>query len=216
MDCKDSASYLLGQRLCFDPLSKDVVDGSELRKVLEGPVEVCRERECVSYKFVHELHLNITINRTEPEDLDCQALPSDRLNGRLSVCNLVHTLSSSIDVRRSRAFHGGDFTWIDSTNGIVVEGSLSGITNAGTHRLPLPPPRGCEQPCQRCSAPGFMEGRFCGSIRLSAFDGSLVGAQVVGLYKLQFDGRLKDDRADVIGVMEGGILFEVFDCVATP
>jgi hypothetical protein len=61
-----------------------------------------------------------------------------------------------------------------------------------------------------------MEGRFCGSIRLSAFDGSLVGAQVVGLYKLQFDGRLKDDRADVIGVMEGGILFEVFDCVATP
>jgi hypothetical protein len=63
-----------------------------------------------------------------------------------------------------------------------------------------------------------MEGRFCGIIRLSAFDGSLVGAQVVGLYKLQLQSEktLKDDRADVIGVMEGGILFEVFDCVATP
>jgi hypothetical protein len=215
MDCKDSARYILGQRLCFDPLSKDVVERSELRKLLDGPAEICKERECVSYKILHELHLNIITNRTEPENLNCHASPTDRLNGRLSVCNLVHTLSSSIDPE-SRAFHGGDFTWVDSTNGIVVEGSLSGITNAGTHRLPLPPPRGCEQPCQTCSAPGFMEGRFCGSIRLSAFDGLLLGAQVVGLYKLQFEGTLQDDRAPVIGVMEGGILFEVSECVATP
>ena len=112
MDCKDSASYILGERLCFDPLSKDVVEGSELRKLLEGLVEICRERECVSYKFLHELHLNIVTNRTEPENQNCQASPNDRLNGRLSVCNLVHTLSSSIDVRTDRAFHGGDFTWV--------------------------------------------------------------------------------------------------------
>src|SRR5829696_6113750 len=132
MDCKDSARYILGQRLCFYPLSKDVERGSELRKLLDGPPEQCDERECVSYKILHELHLNIITNRTEPEDLNCQASPTDRLNGRLSVCNLVHTLSSRID-DNCRAFHGGDFTWVDSANGILVEGSLSGITNAGTH-----------------------------------------------------------------------------------
>jgi hypothetical protein len=211
MDCKDSARYILGQRLCFYPLSKDV-EGGQLLKLLDGPQEYCEERECWSYKIVHELHANIITNRTEPEDLNCQASPTDRLNGRLSVCKLVHTLSS-INDPDCRAFHGGDFTWVDSANGILVEGSLSGITNAGTHRLPLPPPRGCEQPCQRCSAPGFMEGRFCGSIVLSETDGWLVGCQVVGLYKLQFDGDFRTDSANVIGVIEGGILYE---CAATP
>jgi len=210
MDCKDSASYLLGQLMCLEPFSKNVERG-ELRLVLDGPIEFCSgltSRECNSYKTIHQLNLDIITN--EPDDRGCnsgdQLEGGRRLDGRLYVCNLIHAFTSPFDPRRG--FHGGNFTWVDAPNGIVAEGKLSGITNAGTHRLPLPPPEGCEQPCQKCWAPGFMEGRFCGTIRRSHADPSLLGCQIVGIYKLRFEGELNQRRNPVTGVLEGVIIFE--------
>lgn len=179
----------------------------ELRLVLDGPIEFCSgltSRECNSYKTIHQLNLDIITN--EPDNSRCnignQLAGGRRLDGRLYVCDLIHAFSSGGDPT-SRGFHGGNFTWVDATTGIVAEGKLSGITNGGTHRLPLPPPEGCEQPCQECWAPGFMDGRFCGTIRRSHADPSLLGCQIVGMYKLRFEGTLKDDRNPVTGVLEG-------------
>jgi hypothetical protein len=202
MDCKDSPSYILGQPMCLEPFSKNAERG-ELRLVLDGPPEFCGERrECYSYKTIHQLSLDISPN--EQDNQYCNI--GDRLNGWLYVCNLVHAFSSIQPT--TRGFHGGNFTWIDTTNGVLGEGRLSGITNAGTHRLPLPPPDGCEQSCQKCYAPGFMDGRFCGTIRRSSADPSLLGCQIVGMYKLRFEGTLKHDRNTVNGVLEGVVVFE--------
>jgi hypothetical protein len=206
MDCKDSASYILAQPMCLEPFSKNAERG-ELRLVWDGPIEFCSgltSRECNSYKTIHQLNLDIITNK--PDYSRCN-IGGRRLDGRLYVCNLIHAFSYGGDPK-SRGFHGGNFTWVDATNGIVAEGKLSGITNAGTHRLPLPPPEGCEQPCQECWAPGFMDGRFCGTIRRSHADPSLLGCQIVGMYKLRFEGTLKDDRNHVTGVLEGVVIFE--------
>ena len=69
---------------------------------------------------------------------------------------------------------------MDVNHGVFATGTLSGITNAGTHRAPFEPS------CQPCHAPGFMEGRFCGVIRRSTDDPALLGCQVFGSYKLEF------------------------------
>jgi hypothetical protein len=202
MDCKDDPSYILDQPMCLEPFSKNAEEG-ELRLVFDGPHEYCSERECYSYKTIHQLNLDININK--PDISECN-LGGDRLDGWLYVCDLVHAFSSTWP--NSRAFHGGNFTWVDTTNGIVAEGKLSGITNAGTHRLPLPPPEGCDQSCQECWAPGFMDGRFCGTIRRSKTDPSLLGCQIVGMYKLRFEGLLNEPRNRVTGVLEGVVIFE--------
>ena len=101
MDCKDSASYLLGQLMCLEPFSKNVERG-ELRLVLDGPIEFCSgltSRECNSYKTIHQLNLDIITN--EPDHRGCnsgdQLEGGRRLDGRLYVCNLIHAFTSPFD-----------------------------------------------------------------------------------------------------------------------
>ena len=49
-----------------------------------------------------------------------------------------------------RGLHGGNFTWLGQR--LFATGTLSGITNAGTHRKPVFDPA-----CQECHQPTFME-----------------------------------------------------------
>jgi hypothetical protein len=62
--------------------------------------------------------------------------------------------------------------------------------------------------CQECYQPTFMEGRFCGVIRRAAADPALIGCQVFGAYRLQFEGSLRERSTRIRGVLEGLIICE--------
>jgi hypothetical protein len=89
---------------------------------------------------------------------------------------------------------------------LLATGSISGITNAGSHRLPV------FEDCQPCDAAGFMEGRFCGQI-VKAGDPSLLGCQVIGNYRLRFDPSREGGSGAVQGALEGLVTCE---CVGEP
>jgi hypothetical protein len=188
MGCKDSAAYILDQTVCLYDISKDARAG-QLRTVLAEP-ERCPEPPCESLKTVHQLDLELTSG-------PCDSDQAGRHNGRLYSCDLTHALNGGPD---GRGFHGATFTWADQ--GFLAQGTLSGITNAGTHRGPM-----FEPACQECRAPGFMEGRFCGVIRRSA-DPALLGCQVFGAYRLQLAEELTAPVIRVRGVLEGLIVCE--------
>ena len=57
---------------------------------------------------------------------------------------------------------------------------MSGVTNAGTHRLPA------FKDCQKCDDRGVMEGRICGQI-VSPNNPALNGCQVMAAYRIRFD-----------------------------
>ncbi len=191
MGCKDSAAYILDQSFCLYEISKEAREG-ELRQVLLEQ-ERCQDQDCTTFKTIHQLELQLT-----HQDEGCDSEQAKRLDGRLYVCDLTHALARA-DFN-GRGFHGGSFTWAGQQ--VLATGTLSGITNAGTHRDPV-----FEPACQRCHAPGFMEGRFCGVIRRSA-DPALLGCQVFGSYRLQFAGTLREHRNPVRGVLEGLIVCE--------
>jgi hypothetical protein len=155
-----------------------------LRTVLREP-ESCPERDCETFKTVHQLDLPLEPGPCDPDP--------ERRNGRLYSCDLTHAFDRN---PRGRGFHGGTFTWADQ--GFLASGTLSGITNAGTHREPI------FEPCQSCREPNVMEGRFCGVVRRSA-DPGLLGCQVFGAYRLRLrpERDLTDPEIRVGGVLEG-------------
>jgi hypothetical protein len=99
----------------------------------------------------------------------CDSEQGRLLDGAFQVAELVHVFDRE---GRERGFHSGRFEW-STDRGTVVSGELSGITNAGTHREPA------FDACQRCNEPGFMEGRFCGTIDRTPEEG-LEGCRVFG------------------------------------
>jgi hypothetical protein len=191
MGCKDGSAYILDQTMCLYVISKDAPEGL-LRTVLHEP-EPCRERNCETFKTVHQLDLPLQPGPCDPD--------REHRNGRLYSCDLTHAFDRD---PRGRGFHGGTFTWADQ--GFLASGTLSGITNAGTHREPIFDPA-----CQHCDEPHVMEGRFCGIIRRSA-DPALLGCQVFGAYRLRLHLKPEQDLTEpefgVGGVLEGVIVCE--------
>jgi len=51
-------------------------------------------------------------------------------------------------------------------------------------------------------------GRFCGVIRRAAADPALIGCQVFGTYRLQFEGSLRERSTGIRGVLEGLVVCE--------
>jgi hypothetical protein len=108
------------------------------------------------------------------------------------VQDLVHVFDSSAE---RRGFHSGDFRW--ESQGLLAFGRLSGITNAGTHHRPV-------LDCHDCKAPGFLQGRLCGSIA-RAEEPTLRGAHVFANYVLRVDEVAGDGIPEqrVLGTLEG-------------
>ena len=93
--------------------------------------------------------------------------------------------------------HTATFSWRCQIG--LVQGTLAGLTNEGTHRAPV------FDECQRCSETGVMEGRLCGRLVRSA-EPRLVGAQVVAAYRLRFDASREGALGGVRGTLEGLVL----------
>jgi hypothetical protein len=79
MGCKDSSAYILDQTMCLFDISKDARAGI-LRTVLDEP-EPCPERDCETYKIVHQLDLPLEPGPCDPDPR--------RRNGRLYSCDLT-------------------------------------------------------------------------------------------------------------------------------
>jgi hypothetical protein len=173
-------------RMCLTILSKDVE--GDLRLSADPRDETCDERDCRTLKTVHALELVV-----KPHG-DCDPKDSPIPGGQLLSLDLTTAFVNADP--DERGYHGAHFRWQDS--GLLISGTLSGITNAGTQHDPLDPA------CQKCHAPGYLEGRFCGLVR-KARDERLRCCNVIGIYKLQLRD-LSVRGGAVQGVMEGVIV----------
>lgn len=175
--------------MCLDAVSKDVA--GELR--LEDEREQgCRDlRPCGVAKTKHLVSLEVRSHQP------CDSRVGQLLDGRLDVAPLV-----SVRATRglSRGPHRGDFVWWGS--GLVVQGSIAGLTGVGTHREPA------FGPCQECDEPSTLEGRLDGVV-VRADDDRLLGREVTAVYLLQLDQAGRSGDASAVGTVEGVV---VRDC----
>lgn len=181
--CLDDARRLWNQRVCLEPVSKNL--RGELR-LLDRERQQCEESDCRTLKTDHML--KVEVHSHEPCDSDVGRL----LDGVLFVRRLVSAMSDGTG--EGRGLHTGEFRWVGAD--FRIEGHLSGMTNVGTHREPV------FQACQECHAPGHMEGRLCGRI-VKAKDKRLVGCQVTAGYRLHFDPSEGFQDTGIEGTLEG-------------
>jgi hypothetical protein len=185
--CAEGSRDILERHICLSALSKNLK--GEL-KPLQHELERCAKLRCVTLKTIHFVQLKVGSNKP------CDSQTAQLLDGLLAIRNLVTAFEGGDGTRRG--VHEGDFTW--KGKAIVAIGTLSGITNAGTHREPI------FKPCQTCDAKGFMEGRFCGTIR-KAERKQLVGCQVIGTYRFHFDPtKTEGGKGGIAGTLEGEIV----------
>jgi hypothetical protein len=185
--CRAGSKDLLESHICLSALSKNLK--GELRP-LHHALERCAKLRCTTLKTIHFVQLKVNTNRP------CDSRTGRLLDGELIVRNLVTAFEQGDGNRRG--VHQGDFIWKGNT--LVAIGTLSGITNAGTHRQPP------FKACQTCDAKGFMEGRFCGTIR-KAERPQLLGCQVIGTYRFHFDPtKTEGGRGGIGGTLEGEIV----------
>lgn len=181
--CPD-ASEILDKRFCLENLSKNA--RGELR-LSSGDREKCGEPRCVTFKTTHVL-------KVEAKSGPCDSSLGKHFDGTF----VVEKLATAFQIDgEHRGCHAGDFTWHGT--GVTAKGSITGITNAGTHRRPI------FDPCQECHAPGFMEGLFCGTV-VETTIGELRECQIKGTYRFRFDPSIGAQSTSIEGVLEGVVI----------
>ena len=182
-ECLEDPRELWEKRICLAEISKDA--RGELR-LLDRELEVCEERDCRTLKTDHMLKVEVVAHHP------CDSAVSAPLDGVLYVRRLITAFLDGSG--ENRGLHTGVFMWAGAS--ARVEGTLSGVTNVGTHRQPV------FDPCQECRAPGFMEGRLCGRI-VKAEDDRLVGCNVTAAYRFRFDASQGGQDTAIAGTIEG-------------
>jgi hypothetical protein len=181
--CADlTDAKILGDRvICLTEVSKDV--RGELRQ-LDAERQVCEKDRCVTLKTDHLLVLEVGSHRP------CDKVPA--LDGRFVVRRFVSAFADGNGLRRG--LHTGAFTWTGA--GLRVAGTMSGLTNEGTHREPA------FKACQTCDSTGFMEGRLCGQV-VRSDDPALLGNVVTAAYRFRFEATEDAKDSAVEGTIEG-------------
>jgi hypothetical protein len=184
--CPDAPQHILRRKVCLNAASKDV---KGRLKLLNGERQHCDESGCKTLKTVHGL--KVQVRRHAP----CDSKAARPLDGTLVVEKLATVFEQT---GFGRGMHAGDFV-LQGRLGVVVRGRLSGMTNVGTHRRPH------LEGCQKCRAPGMMEGRLCGRIE-EAKDPALKGCDVFGTYRLRFEPTADGGSGTIVGAFEGVIV----------
>lgn len=182
--CLDEPPVLLKERLCVHNVSKDVRGELDLNV---SQFEKCAEPGCVTLKTVHGLKVDVGGH-------DCDSKLGKLLDGILVVDRLVTAFEED---GLHRGVHAGDFIW--KSQGALIHGRMSGITNAGIHREPP------FNPCERCDEKGVLTGRLCGEV-VDAFVGELRECKVVAVYKIRFDPSEKGGAGGIYGTLEGMVI----------
>lgn len=185
--CRPGNRDLLERHVCLSALSKNL---KGTLRPLHHELERCPKLRCTTLKTIHFAQFRVNSNKP------CDSRTGTLLDGQLTIRNLVTAFEGGDGTRRG--VHEGDFLWRGRSLDVV--GTLSGITNAGTHREPP------FKPCQTCDAKGYMEGRFCGTIRKSERP-QLLGCQVIGTYRFHFKPtKAEGGQGAIGGTMEGEIV----------
>ena len=122
----------------------------EVSKELKGQLngikvnsETCDKLQCITLKTEHELQSEVSSHL-------CDSAQGKKLDGKIHA-RIIHGL---VNDGKGRGAHYGKFE-LFSITGIVVNGRMWGITNAGTHHKPV-------TDCERCDQRGHMEGQTSG------------------------------------------------------
>ena len=181
--CLDDPAAILEKAFCVSALSKDLKGELGLTSSKEHK---CHEPACKTLRTTHGI-------KAEVLPTVCDSATAKPLNGILTV-----KLITAFDTDGNhRGFHSGDFSWTGA-GGLKVTGHMSGVTNEGSHRLPI-------KACQKCNDLGIMEGRLCGQV-VEAGDSKLKGCQVIAAYRVRFDASAKGGSGGVVGTIEGVIV----------
>jgi hypothetical protein len=168
--------------MCVHAVSKNL---KATLKLLEKDEQRCEKPECRTLKTIHTLKMGAVVSH-DP----CDSKMGKMLTGTIVVGKLATAFDQD---GMHRGVHAGDFVW--KTASFTIEGRLSGVTNAGTHRAPV------FNNCQRCNAPGFMEGRICGQV-VDTTKPELKGCQLVGTYRMRFDPTQTGPNGAGMGTIE--------------
>lgn len=182
--CFDDPKGIFTERFCVNALSKDL-KGKML--LLDSKPQKCPNPACVTLRTRNEMKSSV-------KGTECDSPLAKDFNGGLEFGNLATAYDQD---GKHRGFHAADFVWLGA-NGLKVQGRMSGVTNEGSHRLPI-------KACQKCSDIGIMEGRLCGVVTATQ-NPVLKGAQVIAAYRIKFDPTLKGVNGAVIGTIEGVIV----------
>ena len=180
--CHATPAELFAAEVCLHELSKDA-EGRLSRP--EGQQHVCPEEDCRTLTTDQDLELSLRPH-------DCDSDVGRLFDGELRSVDLATVFVDGEGTRRG--MHTATFSWRCQIG--LVQGTLAGLTNEGTHRAPV------FDECQRCSETGGMEGRLCGRLVRSAAP-RLAGAQVVAAYRLRFDSSREGALGGVRGTREG-------------
>lgn len=183
--CLEDPRELWDREVCLYPVSKNV--RGDLR-LMDRMLQTCEEERCRTLKADQVLKVEV-----EPHDCDSEAAAA--LSGVFIVRRLITAFADGSG--ENRGLHTGAFDWIG--DGARVRGSVSGMTNVGTHRQPL------LDPCQECRAPGYMEGRLCGQV-VRAADERLRDCRVTASYRFRFDPSEGAIDTAIAGTLEGLIV----------
>ncbi len=175
---------ILERRFCLENLSKDA-EGKLIRTFKDH--QECRDPRCITFKTIHALEMEV------------KSGPCDSSLGKLfDGAFIVEKLATAfIRDGEQRGCHTGEFLW--KGDDTVVRGEITGTTNAGTHRKPV------FDPCQKCHAPGYMEGVFCGHVIETAHR-ELHECQIKGSYRFRFDHSIEAQDTGIRGVFEGLVI----------
>jgi hypothetical protein len=181
VDCWiDQTGALRDGTWCLLRVSKDLRGDYRLEELEERS---CSGPECRSLMTTHTARLQV-------EPADCDEVPElDGLLEAAPFCNVFEDANPF-----DRAVHSAEVRWAPSGGGAVV-GTMTGLTNAGTHR----PPAAVH--CEECSTFAHLEGRLC-----AAIDGveRLGGSELVVVYCL--NARPNGWNGRLWGTLEGVVV----------
>ena len=185
VECFDDPPTILKQRICLNPVSKNT---KGTLKLTSRDEQKCEKPECRTLKTVHLLKLGTASHAP------CDSKIGKILTGTILVERLVTAFNED---GHHRGFHAGDFTWTGTK--VQIAGRMSGMTNVGTHRLPV------FANCQRCDTRGVMEGRICGRVVKTEIS-ELKECQLFGSYRIKFDPSPGGGSGAVTGVIEAVLI----------
>jgi hypothetical protein len=178
--CFDDPKGIFEKEFCIPAVSKDLKGDLKLGS---GKEHKCSEPECKTLRTVNFLKVKVSATL-------CDSPEAKPLNGTLTV-ELVTAYDTD---GNHRGFHAGDFT-LAGAAGLKITGRMSGLTNEGSHRLPI-------KSCQKCGDRGIMEGRLCGNVD-DPGRSRLRGAQLIAAYRIKFDPSIAGASGAIVGTLEG-------------
>jgi len=185
--CFDNPDDILGSDTCVTSLSKDAKGETALQKSTK---HTCKKTDCVTLRTQGTLKVKLTGNAP------CDHGIAGEFSGTLAVKVLATAYEKD---GRGRGVHAGDFEWLTLKQD-VVQGRISGITNAGLVRTPPFTPG-----YEKCVSEGILVGRLCGRVAKSP-NPQLVGAQVLATYRLHTTSTPKGESGPVVGTLEGVVV----------